>query len=90
MKLRLEVTFNDGTAETFVAAVPEWQKWEVKFNKTIQQAENIGINDLVFLAYSAMKRAAGAKPIKPFDAWVETISDIQAVNDNPKGTESEA
>lgn len=89
MKLRLEVTYNDGNAAAYVAAVPEWQKWEIKFNKTIQQADSIGINDLCFLAYSAMKREAGGKPIKPFEAWVETIIDIQAVNENPKDTASE-
>lgn len=89
MKLRLEVTYGDGSAATFVAAVPEWQKWEVKFNKTIQQADSIGINDLLFLAHSAMKREAGGKPVKPFEAWVETITDIQAVNENPKDIASE-
>jgi hypothetical protein len=37
----------------------------------------LGIWDLMFLAYHAHKRAiAGDKPVKPMDAWMETVADV--------------
>jgi hypothetical protein len=58
---------------------------------TISQAqEKIGIADLVFLAYHAMKRAAAGKPVKPLDIWTETIAEVTVGEANPKATQSEA
>lgn len=90
MKLNLTIEYNSGERATYVAAPPEWVKWEAKTGKTIQQAENMGMSDLLFLAYNAMKREAGGKPVKPFDIWVETISDVEAESANPKVIPSEA
>jgi hypothetical protein len=67
-------------------------KWEKHTGNTISQAqEKIGISDLVFLAYHAMKREAAGKPVKPYAAWIETVSDIQTGEpESPKATPSEA
>ena len=90
MKLPITVEFNSGESATYVAAPPEWVKWEKQTGHTISQAqEKIGISDLVFLAYHAMKREAAGKPVKPIEAWTETISDVVVGETDPKVTQSE-
>jgi hypothetical protein len=91
MKLAITVEFNSGESATYMAAPPEWVRWEKLTGHTISQAqEKIGISDLVFLAYHAMKREAAGKPVKPIEAWTETISDVQVGESNPKVTSAEA
>ena len=92
MKLAITIEFNSGESVTYMAAPPEWVKWEKSTGNNISQAqEKIGISDLVFLAYHAMKREAAGKPIKPIEVWTETIADILVGdNENPKALESEA
>lgn len=90
MKLAITIEYVGGSTETYLAAPPEWAKWEQKTGFTIQQvAEKVGISDLMFLAYHAMKREAGGKPVKPFEAWMETVTDVQAGDNNPKATSAE-
>ena len=50
----------------------------------------MGISDLVFLAYYAMKRNAAGKPIKPIEVWTETIADVIVGELDPKVILSEA
>ena len=81
MKLPITIEYNDGKEATYVAQPPEWAKWEQKTGFTVQQVdEKLGISDLLFLAYHAMKREAAGKAVKPYEAWVETVSDIQTGN----------
>jgi len=84
MKLNIDVEYFSGEVATFVAASPEWSKWESKTGKTIQQAESIGVNDLLFLGYNAMKREAAGTPIKPYEVWIETVAEVRASTANPK------
>ena len=37
-----------------------------------------------------MKREAAGKPVKPIEAWTETISDVVVGEADPKVTKSEA
>lgn len=91
MKLAITVEFNSGESAIYMAAPPEWVRWEKLTGYTISQAqEKIGISDLVFLAYHAMKREAAGKPVKPIEAWTETISDVLVGESNPKVTSAEA
>jgi hypothetical protein len=91
MKLPITIEFNSGDAVTYVAAPPEWIKWEKSTGNIISQAQDkIGISDLVFLAYHAMKREAAGKPVKPFEAWCETVANVTVGEENPKATQSEA
>ena len=91
MKLPITIEYQDGVQATYVAAPPEWVKWEKNTGKTISQAQsNIGISDLVFLAYHAMKREAGGKPVKPIEVWTETIAEVIVGDEDPKATQSEA
>jgi hypothetical protein len=91
MKLPITIEFNSGDAATYVAAPPEWIKWEKSTGNIISQAQDkIGISDLVFLAYHAMKREAAGKPVKPFEAWCDTVANVTVGEENPKVTQSEA
>jgi len=90
MKLPITIEYNSGEQATYVAAPPEWAKWEIKTGKTIAKAQQeIGINDLMFLAYNAMKREAAGKPVKSYEIWMETVSDIQVGEDDPKATQKD-
>ena len=91
MKLPITIEYNDGVQATYTAAPPEWVKWEKSTGNTISQAqEKIGISDLVFLAYHAMKRESAGKPVKPIEVWTETIAEVIVGEANPKVTPSEA
>lgn len=91
MKLPITIEYNSGESAVYTAATPEWVKWEKHTNSTISQAaDKIGISDLCFLAYHAMKREAAGKPVKPFDIWVETVSEVTAGDSDPKATQTEA
>ena len=90
MKLPITIEYNSGEQATYVAAPPEWAKWETKFGKTIAQArDGIGIADLMFLAYNAMKRESAGKPIKSYEIWMDTVADVIVGDDDPKATQSD-
>ena len=77
MKLPITIEYTSGNAETYTAQPPEWAKWEKMSGNIISQAqEKIGISDLMFLAYHAMKRESAGKPVKSFEIWSETVSEI--------------
>ena len=88
MKLPITIEYSSGEQATYIAQPPEWAKWEKQTGNIIGQAQDkMGISDLMFLAYHAHKREAGGKPIKPYDAWVETITDVIVGDANPKATQ---
>ena len=92
MKLQIHIETSDGKTATTTAQPPEFAKWEQKTGFTIQQAqEKIGISDLMFLAWNALKREAAGKPVKPYDVWCDMVVDI-TVGDTeaPKATAEEA
>jgi hypothetical protein len=88
MRTQITIEYTSGEAATYIAAPPEWAKWETKTGFSIQQAsEKIGVSDLLFLAYHAMKREAAGKPVKPYDAWCDTVADVQTgETESPKVT----
>ena len=88
MKLPITIEFTNGDRETYTALPPEWMKWEQKNGTTIQQvSEKLGISDLLFLAYHAMKREAAGKTVKPFEVWCESVTGIDmGETANPKVT----
>lgn len=91
MRTELEVTYISGDVATYVAANPEWVKWERKFQTTVNEAESkLGLEGLNFLAYHAMKREAGGNPVKPYEVWVETVESITTKKSVPKAGPSEA
>jgi hypothetical protein len=91
MKVSITIEYTSGESATYIAAPPEWAKWEQKTGNTIQQAQDkIGVSDLLFLAYNAMKREAAGKPVKPYEAWIETVADISTESQDPKASQLEA
>jgi hypothetical protein len=91
MKLAITIEYTSGDTETYTAQPPEWVKWETKTGFTIQQVQDkIGISDLMFLAYHAMKRESAGKPVKPFEVWCETVVDVVVGDDSPKAISAEA
>ena len=90
MKLPITIEYTTGDSEIYTAQPPEWRKWEKDTGNIISQAqEKIGISDLLFLAYHAMKREAAGKAVKPYDVWCETVSDIIVGESNPKAINAE-
>ena len=90
MKLPITIQYQSGEENTYVCSPPEWARWERQSGNTISQAqEKIGVSDLLFLAYHAMKREAAGKPVKPFEVWSEGVADIQVGDSSPKATTSE-
>jgi hypothetical protein len=93
MKQAIKVEFHDGVVATYVAAPPEWAKWEERTSKNIGSIaqDGLGISDLMFLAYCAMKRESGGKPVMSYEIWREGISEIlPEVTESPKATAQEA
>jgi hypothetical protein len=91
MKLPITIEYNSGEQATYVAQPPEWAKWEKATGNIIGQAsEKMGIGDLMFLAYHAHKRESAGKPVKPYEAWMETVVDVIVGDASPKVTQSEA
>jgi len=91
MKLPILIEFNSGEKATYVAQPPEWAKWEKATGNTIGKAQDsIGIWDLMFLAYNAMKREAGGKPVKNFEVWMETVAEVTVLDASPKVSSQEA
>jgi len=91
MKLPITIEYNSGEQATYIAQPPEWAKWEKATGNIIGQAsEKMGIGDLMFLAYHEHKRENAGKPVKPYEAWMETITDVIVGDANPKATQSEA
>jgi hypothetical protein len=91
MKLPITIEYTSGDQATYVAQPPEWQKWEKQTGHTIAQAqEKMGISDLMFLAYHAHKREAAGKPVKAYDVWCETVTDVIVGDVSPKATPQEA
>jgi len=87
MKLAITIEYNSGDTATYIAQPPEWAKWEKTTGHTITKAqENIGIWDLLFLAYNAYKREQAGKPVKSFEIWMETVSDVRTASEDPKAT----
>ena len=85
MKSQINITYNSGDTGIYYAQPPEFAKWEKATGHTITKAqENIGIWDLMFLAYNAHKRESAGKPVKSFEVWMETVADIKTGNDDPK------
>jgi hypothetical protein len=82
MKKSITVEFVSGDSATYVAYPPDFAKWEMATKKSI--SEFSGMWDILFLAHSAMKREAAGKPTKSLEIWMESITNIEVGDDDPK------
>ena len=92
MKTGITITYFSGESESFTASTPEFVKWERKTGlKITQLGENVGLDDLLFLAYHAKKREQAGQAIKPYEIWCDTIDDVRSdAIESPKATPPEA
>ena len=92
MNTGITITYFSGESESFIASTPEFVKWERKTGlKVTQLGDNVGLDDLLFLAYNAKKREQAGQAIKPYEIWCETVDDVRSdATESPKATPSEA
>jgi hypothetical protein len=88
MKISITIKYSSGESVTYQAGLPEWAKWERKTGKSIYSMKDItAYQQADFLD---LAREASGKPVKSFDVWMETVADIDVVNQAPKATQLEA
>ena len=88
MQKEITIKYASGDMATYVAYPPDFAKWERETKKSITEFN--GIWDILFVAYSAMKREAAGKAVKPFEIWTESIVDIDVAKPDPKALPEEA
>lgn len=88
MQKQITISYASGDMATYVAYPPDFAKWERETKKSLSEFN--GIWDILFIAYSAMKRESAGKAVKPFEIWTESVVDIQVGDDDPKATLEEA
>lgn len=87
MKKSITITYQSGDMATYVAYPPDFAKWEMATKKSM--SDFAGIYDILWVAHSAMKREAAGQPVKPFEAWIESIVDVDVDVDSPKAIAEE-
>ena len=94
IKLNIKVTYQTGEVANYLAALPEWSKWERKTGKSvyaIKGIEDFQQADFLFLAHSAYIRQAAGKPTKSYDIWELGVEAVEVGDyDDPKATPPEA
>jgi hypothetical protein len=83
MKLKLNITFSDNTQHEVQVQAGDIRRWEMETKQKISSAE-LGMTDLLMLGYTSLKRTS-EKPIKPLDAWCDSVADVEVevVEANP-------
>lgn len=88
MKLQLNITYNNNEVESATIQASDWRRWEIETKQKMTSAE-LGMSDLLFLAYTSIKRNAG-KPMKVLDAWCDGVSDVEVVDASANPTQAVA
>lgn len=84
MKTKLNIKTIEGEEYEVIAIVPDFIAWERHSKRRISDLANgIAIEDMAFLAHSALKRQGN---VKPFDGWINSVEEIEMVDENPKAT----
>lgn len=85
MKLELKITTTDGEVHEVNCGIADFIAWErFSKNKTSDLANGIGLEDMAFLAHTALKRSG--ENVKPFDGWINNVEEIEVVETDPKAT----
>jgi hypothetical protein len=88
MQQNITIQYQDGSQTTYTVRPPDYARWEMTTKKVISQFG--GMWDILYVAHLAYKRDAGTKATKPFEAWMESVSDVEVGNDDPKAINEEA
>ena len=85
MKAKFNIQMQDGEEFEVTAIVPDFIAWERHSKKKISDlVTNIAIEDMAFLAHSALKRKG--EKVKPFDGWIAEVEEIGMADEDPKAT----
>jgi hypothetical protein len=83
MKINLRVTYESGSSEEVVCSAIDLVKFESRFDLSVTRLEKeMKLTHLLFLAHSSLFRQNKTKA--DFDAWVGTVSSIDASGTDPK------
>lgn len=78
MQINLQVTYADGTVKALKAIAADLVAFESEYDLSIARLEqNLRLTHLLFLAWHVEKRTKQTSV--DFDAWVETVELIEAV-----------
>lgn len=88
MKLELNITYTNGNSDALTVQAADWRRWEIETKQKMTSAE-LGMSDLLFLAYSSLKRTS-EKPVKPLDAWCDGVADVEVVDASANPTNAVA
>ncbi len=84
MKAKLNIKTIEGEEFEVEALVPDFIAWERHSKRKISDlVTGVAIEDMAFLAHNALKRQGTQKP---FDGWIQSIAEIDMVEDDPKAT----
>jgi hypothetical protein len=87
MQQEITIKYQDGSETTYTVRPPDYARWEMTTKKVISQFG--GMWDILYVAHLAYKRDAGSKTTKPFEAWMESVSDVEVGDGNPKAMSAE-
>ena len=88
MQQLITIKYTDGTEANYMVRPPDYARWEMATKKVISQFG--GMWDILYVAHNAMKRDAGAKPVKPLEVWMESVADVEVGEGDPKVIQEEA
>lgn len=88
MKLQLNITYTNNETEELTVQASDWRRWEIETKQKMASAE-LGMSDLMFLAYQAVKRNS-TKPVKPLDPWCDGVADVEVVATGANPTQAVA
>jgi hypothetical protein len=79
MKMKLTVTYNDGSAADATVSAADLVAFEDTFDRSVAKfADEMKFKDICWLAWRALHKRAGVTD--EFDAWLETIEGVEPVN----------
>lgn len=85
MRQGFRITTDDGVALELVAFPPDFVAWERHSKRRMSDlADGMGMEDMLYLAWSALRRNPGSRP--PFDVWINTVADVDLLDDEPTPT----
>jgi hypothetical protein len=88
MKLELNITYTNNETAPVTIQASDWRRWELDTKQKMASAE-LGMSDLLFLAYQAIKRQS-TKPVKPLDAWCDGVAEVEVVETKANPTNAVA
>jgi hypothetical protein len=87
MQQSITIKYQDGSEAQYTVRPPDYARWEMTTKKVISQFG--GMWDILYVAHLAYKRDAGSKTTKLFEAWMESVSDVEVGDGDPKAMSEE-